>query len=74
MIITVKVKTGAREDRVVYNQTEDIYLVSTKARPVEGEANKQIIRLLAKHLDVPRSQISLKTGSKATHKLFEIQS
>lgn len=71
MNMSVKVKTGAREESIVYDQVSDIYLVSVKARPIEGEANKAIIAVIAKYLDIPKSQIVLKSGAKSSLKRFE---
>lgn len=71
MIITVKVKTGTRESSVTHDKEFNIYLVSVKARPIEGEANKAVIALLSKYLNIPKSQISLKSGIKSNLKRFE---
>jgi uncharacterized protein len=72
MIITVKVKTGSRSDSISYEENLGGYLVSVKARPIEGEANKAIIELLSKELKVPKSSFSLKSGQKSKIKRFEI--
>lgn len=72
MIIAVRVKTGAREDSIIYNKEASLCLVSVKARPLEGEANEAIIKLLSVELNIPKSCISLKSGLKSRKKLFEI--
>lgn len=71
MIIQAKVKTGARTDSVVFDKAAGLYVVNVKARPIEGEANKAVQKLLASALDIPISQIRLKTGAKSHLKLFE---
>ncbi len=72
MKIQVKVKAGAREDCVSFDKENNLYTVSAKAQPVEGKANAAIIKLLAKHFKVPKSNIQLKTGQKSKIKIFEI--
>ena len=73
MMITVRVKTGARVDSVSYDDEADIYLVTVRARPLEGEANEAIIQILSKELKVPKTLISLESGTKSNIKRFRIQ-
>ena len=42
------------------------------APPVDGKANQEIIRFLAKHLGIPKSQISIDKGSATRKKLVII--
>jgi uncharacterized protein YggU (UPF0235/DUF167 family) len=73
MIVRVIVRSSANADTITFNEGSDTYLVSVKARPIDGEANAAIIGILSKHLDVPKSLITLKSGSKSKIKLFEIK-
>ncbi len=43
MIIRARVKTGKRENRLIKSEVWEIHL---RARPVKGEANKELIRFL----------------------------
>ncbi len=40
------------------------------APPVDGEANKKIIQILAKAFSCPKSSIELVSGNKSKHKRF----
>lgn len=71
MIVVVSVKTSSREDSIIYDQDSEMYIISVKVRPIEGEANEAIIRLLSKSLHIPKSQITLKSGQKSKIKRFE---
>jgi len=71
MIIKVTVKAGARQDSVSYDESTDTYVVTVKARPIEGEANKAIISLLANDLGIAKTSLRLKSGSKSKIKRFE---
>lgn len=81
MKILVKAKTGAKSDMVErvaqdtlpFGAREQVcYRVSVKARPVAGEANEAIVRVLAKYFDIAPSCVLLKSGEKSKQKVFEI--
>ena len=78
MKIFVKAKPGAKEDRVIppplklMPDEREYYVVSTKERPVQGQANKAITKLLAEHFNIPRSQIRLVAGNTSKNKVFDI--
>ena len=47
--------------------------IGLKSKPVKGEANKEIIKKLAKHFSIPASSINIKSGHKTKRKIIEIQ-
>jgi hypothetical protein len=47
--------------------------IRIKAPPVEGAANKELIRFLAEHLAVPRASIELLSGAGTRQKRIAIQ-
>lgn len=79
MKIFVRAKAGAKEDKVTPPQLklikdpEEHYTVSVRALPKRGQANEAIIKLLAKHFDIPRSQVRLISGATSKRKIFEIK-
>ncbi len=48
--------------------------IGVRSKPVKGEANKEIIKKLAKHFGVPPSCVSIKSGQKTKKKIVEISS
>lgn len=46
--------------------------VRLAAPPLDGEANAELIRLLAKLLDVPRSQIEIISGLTSKNKVVKV--
>lgn len=44
-----------------------------ESKPVKGEANKEIIKKLSKHFQIPTSRIQIKSGHKSKKKILEIQ-
>jgi len=47
--------------------------VGIKSKPVKGEANKEIIKKLAKHFKIPTSMVQIKSGHKSRQKIIQIQ-
>ena len=47
--------------------------VRVRARPVEGEANEALIRLLAKALGVPKSAVAIHRGGQSRTKILVIE-
>lgn len=43
--------------------------VAVAAPPVEGEANEELVRMLARHFAVPRRAVSIVSGAGSRHKL-----
>ncbi|MBW4640471.1 MAG: DUF167 domain-containing protein [Gloeocapsa sp. UFS-A4-WI-NPMV-4B04] len=43
-----------------------------KSPPVDGKANEELIRILTKKFDLPKSKIRIKSGLSSRQKLIEI--
>lgn len=46
--------------------------IGIKLKPIKGQANKEIIKKLAKHFGISSSQIQIKTGHKSQEKIIEV--
>lgn len=51
---------------------KDQITIGIKARPVKGEANKEIIKRLARHFGVSTGIVHIKSGHKSQQKIIEI--
>ena len=51
---------------------KDQITIGIKTRPVKGEANKEIIKRLAKHFGVSTRNVHIKSGHKSQQKIIEI--
>lgn len=71
MRVFVTAKTRAREEGVERKDATH-FVVSVKAMPVEGRANDAIMKLLAQHLNIPKSQLILRSGATGKNKVFEV--
>ena len=52
--------------------SENHITIGIKSKPVRGEANKEIIKKLSKHFQIPTSSIQIKSGNKSQQKILEI--
>ena len=70
--VPVRVKPRASRTRVL-GCKEGCLEVAVAAPPVEGLANRELLRELARRLKVPRSQLNLVSGKTGRHKRVAVQ-
>lgn len=71
MKIQVKVKPNSKQQKI--EELEDGNLIiRLKSLPIDGKANQELIKLLAKKYQVSKSQITIKSGLSSKNKLIEI--
>ena len=74
--LPVRLTPGASADRIdgwdVDVDGRPVLKVRVRARPVEGEANAALLKLLAKTLGVPKSAVSLDRGGQSRLKMIAI--
>ena len=71
MRIRVRVKPGAREDRVS-REPDGSLLVSVTARAQEGKANEAVVKAVAKVMRVPKSSVRIVSGLSSRTKMLEV--
>ena len=72
VIIQVKVKPKSRVSTL--EQAEGgTWLARVKAAPIDGEANKELIALVAGHFHCRKSAVSIKSGASGRMKLVRIE-
>lgn len=75
--IFVKLTPGASADRIEGWETDpegrDVLRVRLRARPVDGQANAALVKLIAHALDLPRSDVGLARGTRSRLKRLEIR-
>jgi hypothetical protein len=71
MKISVKVKPGAREEKV--EEIDGGYKVSVKSIAEGGRANDELIETLSEYFDVAKSRIKIISGFGAKNKIVEIK-
>ncbi|ALG69084.1 DUF167 domain-containing protein [Beggiatoa leptomitoformis] len=73
LILSVHVQPRASQTAIV-GAHQDRLKIRTTAAPVEGQANAEIIKLLAKSFGVAKSHVILLQGDTSRDKRFRIQS
>ncbi len=72
ILLQVLVQPRASKDEIVGIHGDQLK-VRLSAPPVEGAANKALIRFLSKKLKIPASKVGIKRGKKGRKKLVEIE-
>lgn len=72
----VKLQPGASADRIEGWESDPdgraVLRVRVRARPVEGQANDALVKLLAAALDLPRGQVTLARGDRSRLKRLTV--
>ena len=68
--ISVRVKPNSKTEEVIPEDSG--FLVRVKDAPIEGRANRAVIRLLAKHLDIPEARLRISKGLTSRTKTIQI--
>ncbi|MEH3142024.1 MAG: DUF167 domain-containing protein [Mycobacterium kyogaense] len=71
-VISVRVKPGSAKGPLVETDTDGTLTIYVRERAIDGKANQAVIRLLAEHLGVPRSRVTLASGATARLKRFRV--
>ena len=69
--IAIKVKPNCRA-AVLRQQDDGSWYAELTAPPVDGKANAELLRLVARHFGCPSSAVSLKSGAAGRSKLVKI--
>jgi hypothetical protein len=72
VVLTLRVQTKASRDEVVGRHGDALKVRITEA-PLEGKANKHLIRFLSKRLGIPRSQMTIQSGATSRTKCIAIR-
>tara|TARA_R110000782_G_scaffold145080_1_gene237863 strand:+ start:637 stop:924 length:288 start_codon:yes stop_codon:yes gene_type:complete len=75
--LAVRLTPGASADRIdgwdVDAEGRAVLKVRVRARPVEGEANTALLKLLARTLGVPKSAVTLQRGGQSRLKMIRVE-
>lgn len=70
---TIKVKPNSKQQKIT-EEADGSLTIHLKSPPVNGKANEELIKLLSKNFDVPKSRITIKLGLSSRQKVVEIDS
>ena len=69
--ILVKVKPGCRTEELKIISDHEWH-VKIRAKPVDGEANRYLIKFLSEKLGIPKSKINIIKGETARTKIIAL--
>lgn len=75
MKITAHVKPGSRKESIEWVENlfwEKTLVIKIREKPVDGEANRGLIKALSEFFDVPKSRITILNGHTSREKVVEI--
>lgn len=68
----IRVKPGSSREGVEAAESGEL-IVRVRAKPVDGQANEAVIRVLAEYWDVAKSKVVIRSGHSSKHKLVELK-
>ena len=68
----IKVKPNSKEQQIIEEEDGSL-TIRLKSPPVDGKANQELIKVLSKKYNVPKSYIRIKSGASSRQKLIEIE-
>lgn len=70
-IIKIKVLPRSSRNQII-KLSEDSFKLKITSAPVDGEANKQVIKFLSKEWKISKSKIKIIRGETSKNKILEI--
>lgn len=73
-VLTLKVKPQARRSELLPPAAEgEPWLVHLKAPPVDGQANEELVALVARHFGCAKSAVRIKSGASGRLKRVQVE-
>ena len=74
IFLKIRVKTNSKVQKISYNQFTDSWIsINLISKPVKNKANKELIKLLSKKLNIATNQIQIIAGPKNANKTIQIK-
>ena len=73
-ILSVRVVPNKPESRIMDTSDDGTIRIEVKSQPIEGKANQELIKFLAKLLGVNKNQVIIIRGANSRNKLIKIES
>lgn len=71
-MVTVTVKPGSKKGPLVETADDGSLTVYVRERALEGKATEAVTKVLADHLGVPKSRVTLISGATSRIKRFQV--
>ena len=73
MKINATIKPNSTKGPLVEPQDDGSLLVFIREIAADGKANEALVKLVAKHFNVPKTHVTIVRGHTSRHKIIEIQ-
>jgi uncharacterized protein (TIGR00251 family) len=71
MLIKIKVLPCSKKQGII-KKSPDSFEIKVKEKPIQGQANKAVIKALMDYFQISQSEIKLMKGFKTRNKIFKI--
>ncbi len=68
--LSIHVKPNSKEQKII--QENDNLVVSLKSPPIKGKANKELLKLIKKKINIPHMNVCLLSGFQNRDKIIQI--
>lgn len=72
MNIHILVKPNSKHREEVVKNQDDTFTIYVKSPAIEDRANESLIKILAKYLKAPKSNLKIVKGHNSRHKTIEV--
>ena len=73
LYILVRVQPKARKNELSLSDSKETLKIKLLSPPIDGEANKALIKLLAKFFKIKKSSVTITSGKKSRDKRVKIE-
>jgi uncharacterized protein (TIGR00251 family) len=71
VLLKIKVKPRSRTSELV-RESDGTWLARLKAPPVDGQANQELVGLIAAHLKCSKAAVTIKSGASGRLKMVKV--
>ena len=72
-LINVRVQPRASRNEIAASDPDGTMRIRVTAHPAGGEANEAVVKLLARHLGVPKSALTIVRGATTRDKVIDVE-
>lgn len=72
LVLNIHVIPGSKLDQITGYMDDGSLKIKIKAKPIEGRANKELIKVLAGTLEIKESEIEICSGQTSRNKIVKI--
>ena len=74
ILLKIRVRTNSKVQKISYNQSTDSWIsINLTSKPIKNKANKELIKILSKKLNIAAHQIQIIAGLKNVNKTIQIR-